>query len=91
VFCARSFNILGTLSTLIPLPAYSQTYPTRSIELIVHTSAGSGDNIVYRAVREIMRREKLLPQPLQVVNRLGGSGALAFNFFKIKPADRYVL
>ena len=68
-----------------------QGYPTRPIEVIVHTSAGSGGDIVSRAVSEIVRREKLLPQPLQVTNRVGGAGALAFNFFKTKRGDPYYL
>ena len=71
--------------------ASAQAYPTRPVELIVHTSAGSGGDIVSRAVSEIVRRDKLLPQPLQVVNRVGGSGALAFNFFKTKRGDPYYL
>jgi putative tricarboxylic transport membrane protein len=59
--------------------------------VIVHTSAGSGGDIVSRAVGEIVRREKLLPQPLQVVNRVGGAGALAFNYFKTKRGDPYYM
>jgi putative tricarboxylic transport membrane protein len=57
----------------------------------VHTSAGSGGDIVSRAVSEIVRREKLLPQPLQVVNRVGGAGALAYNYFKTKRGDPYYM
>lgn len=67
----------------------AQGYPTRPIEVTVHTSAGSGGDIVSRAVADIARREKLLAQPLQVVNRVGGSGALAFNYFKGKRGDPY--
>jgi putative tricarboxylic transport membrane protein len=83
--------LAGAVAGLCPLHASAQAYPTRPIELIVHTSAGSGGDIVSRAVAEIVRREKFLPQPLQVVNRVGGSGALAFNFFKTKRGDPYYL
>ncbi|HUP95135.1 MAG TPA: tripartite tricarboxylate transporter substrate binding protein [Burkholderiales bacterium] len=69
----------------------AQAYPAKPIEVIVHTSAGSGGDIVSRAVSEIVRREKFLPQPMQVVNRVGGAGALAFNFFKTKRGDPYFL
>ena len=72
-------------------PALSQTYPARPIELIVHTSPGSGGDVLSRTTAEIIRREKILPQPLQVVNRVGGAGALAFNFFKGKRGDPYYL
>jgi putative tricarboxylic transport membrane protein len=87
--CMR--RIATLLVALSSAPAFPQTYPARPIEVIVHTSAGSGGDIVSRAVSEIVRKEKLLPQPLQVVNRVGGAGALAYNFFKGKRGDPYYL
>jgi len=57
----------------------------------VHTSAGSGGDVVSRFVSEIMRREKYLPQPLQVVNRVGGAGIIGFTFFKTKRGDPYYM
>ena len=85
------YGILGALLTLCSLPLFAQAYPTRPVEVIVHTSAGSGGDIVSRAVAEIVRRDKVLPQPLAVVNRVGGAGALAFNFFKTKQGDPYYM
>ena len=89
--CTVLFGILGTFSALGSLPAFAQAYPVRPIEITVNTSAGSGGDIVSRAVSEIIRREKLLPQPLLVVNRVGGSGALAYNYFKGKRGDPYFM
>lgn len=86
-----AYAILGTLLVPGSLPLFAQPYPMRPVEVIVHTSAGSGGDIVSRAVSEIMRREKFLPQPLVVVNRVGGAGALAFNFFKGKRGDPYYM
>ena len=83
--------LAGSVPVLCSPQASAQAYPARPIEVIVHTSAGSGGDIVSRAVGEIVRREKLLPQPLQVVNRVGGAGALAFNYFKTKRGDPYYL
>ena len=85
------YAFFGAAPALYALPAAAQAYPTRPIEVIVHTSAGSGGDIVSRSVAEIVRRDKLLPQPMQVVNRVGGAGALAFNFFKTKRGDPYFL
>ena len=82
--------LCGTTIAAAPA-ALAQSYPTRPVEVIVHTSPGSGGDIVSRAVAEIVRRDKLLPQPMQVVNRVGGSGALAFSFFKGKRGDPYYL
>jgi len=81
--------LLGASLALAASSLFAQAYPTRPIEVTVHTSAGSGGDIVSRATAEIVRREKLLPQPLQVVNRVGGSGALAFNYFKTRRGDPY--
>ena len=68
-------GIVGAMLALTSLPLFAQAYPARPIEVIVHTSAGSGGDVVSRAMAEIVRREKFLPQPLMVVNRVGGSGA----------------
>jgi putative tricarboxylic transport membrane protein len=90
----RALGAMGSVGVAVLIAAAAttacaQAYPTRPIETTVHTSAGSGGDIVSRAVAEIIRRDKLLPQPLQVVNRVGGSGALAYNFFKGKRGDPY--
>ena len=85
------YAVLGTCSALASLPAFAQAYPAKSIEVTVHTSAGSGGDIVSRAVTEVVRRDKLLPQPLLVVNRVGGSGALAYNYFRKQKGDPYQL
>jgi hypothetical protein len=66
-------GILGACSAAAVLPAFAQKYPTKPIEVTVHTSAGSGGDIVSRAVAEVVRRENLLPQALIVSNRVGGA------------------
>jgi tripartite-type tricarboxylate transporter receptor subunit TctC len=77
--------------TLVTGLAQSQTYPTRPIELISPTSAGSGTDIYARAVADIVRREKLLPQQLLVQNRTGGGSLVAYNYFHTKRGDPYVM
>ena len=54
-------------------PLLAQQYPVKPIELVVHTSAGSGGDLVSRAVADIIRRHKFLPQPILVNNRVGGT------------------
>jgi len=79
----------GVFATLVCSLAVAQAYPTRPIELVVHTSAGSGTDVVARAVAEVFTREKLLPQPFVVANRVGGAGILAYSYFKTKRGDPY--
>jgi tripartite-type tricarboxylate transporter receptor subunit TctC len=69
----------------------AQQYPVKPIELVVHTSAGSGGDLVSRAVADIIRRHKFLPQPILVNNRVGGTGIVGFGYLKSKRGDPYVL
>ncbi len=71
--------------------AGAQPYPTRPIELVSPTSAGSGTDIYARALAEIVRRDKLLPQPIVVQNRTGGGSLIAYNYFQTKRGDPYVM
>jgi putative tricarboxylic transport membrane protein len=86
---AVACGIVGALAALGAPPAQAQPYPARPIEVTVHTSAGSGGDVVSRLAAEIIRRDSLLPQPLVVTNRTGGSGVVAYNFFKQKRGDPY--
>ena len=71
--------------------AYAQTYPSKPIELVVHTSAGSGGDVISRQMADIVRRDKLLPQPFVVVNRTGGNGVIGFSYFKTKRGDPHFM
>jgi len=90
--CGRvAAGIAGALAVLVPLPAPAQAYPTRPIELISHTSAGSGTDVAARALADVVKRENLLPQPFVVVNKVGGSGVLAYTYFKTRRGDPYTM
>jgi putative tricarboxylic transport membrane protein len=62
--------------------AFAQAFPSRPIEFIVHTSAGGGTDIA---------REKLLNQPINVINRAGGGGAIAYTYTKSKRGDPHTV
>ncbi len=88
------------LSALAAMPSVAQSasatagsaaYPNKPIELIVTTSAGSGGDVVSRTVAEIIRREKFLPQLLQVNNRVGGASVVGYNYFKTRRGDPYAM
>lgn len=71
--------------------AWAQAFPSKPVELVVHTSAGGGGDLFARAVAEIITKEKLLPQPLVISNKGGGGGAIAFNYVAGKRGDPYTL
>jgi putative tricarboxylic transport membrane protein len=82
-----AFLLLLSLSSA----AFAQAWPSRPLEFIVHTSAGGGTDIFGRVVAEAITREKLLSQTINVVNRAGGGGAIAYNYIKTKKGDPHTV
>ncbi len=66
-------------------------YPEKPITLIVHAGAGGGSDIFSRTLAAAFEKEKLLPQPIIVENKPGGSGAIAFAYVAGKKKDPYFL
>ena len=84
--------ILGAVVAALAVPAaLAQTFPSRPIELVVHTSPGGGTDIIARVVAEILTREKLVTQPVNVINRPGGAGAIAYTYFKGRRGDPHTI
>ena len=79
--------LLLLLSSLAP----AQPYPSKPLEFVVHTSAGGGTDIFGRVVAEIIQREKFLGQPINVLNRAGGGGAIAYTYIKSKRGDPHTV
>ena len=64
-------------------------YPQRPIQLIVPWGAGGGTDATARIIASLM--EKDLKQPINVVNRTGGSGVVGHDAIAKAPADGYTL
>ena len=69
----------------------AQSFPSRPLEFVVHTAPGGGTDVFARAMSEMLNREKLIAQPILVVNRVGGGGTIAFNHIKMKRGDPHVV
>jgi tripartite-type tricarboxylate transporter receptor subunit TctC len=91
----RSFTALasGALAGLAlaaaALPAAAQNYPTRPITLIVPWGAGGGTDATARIIGSLL--EKDLGQPVNVVNRTGGSGVVGHAAIASAPPDGYTI
>ena len=57
--------------------AQAQWKPTKTLEVIVHTAPGGGNDLLTHAVAQMLEKEKLLPVRMQVINKPGGNGAVA--------------
>ena len=74
----------------LPHPeAHAQAYPSRPITLIVPWGAGGGTDAVARMIAALL--EKDLGQPVNVVNRTGGSGVVGHQAIATASADGYTI
>ncbi len=64
-------------------------YPTKAIDIIVPYAPGGGTDIMFRNIEKIITQYKLVPQPINIVNKPGGGGAIGKAFCLAKPADGY--
>lgn len=81
--------LMGVLTgSLLFGPAWGQGYkPSRPIEVVVHSALGGGSDVFARAVVEMIEREKLLPQRMQVVNKTAAAGLEAMAYLAEKRGD----
>ncbi|MHB8990637.1 MAG: tripartite tricarboxylate transporter substrate binding protein [Chloroflexota bacterium] len=63
--------------------------PEKDVEFVVHAAAGGGSDIQARTMEKVIKDEKLYPKNLAVVNKVGGSGAVAFAYVASKKGDPY--
>lgn len=75
--------IMAGVMMMTAVPAVADEKP--AIEVITHAGAGGGTDVNARMMMIRTRRE--LGQDMVVVNKRGGSGAAAMNYFKTRPAD----
>ena len=87
----RLTRLIALTALLAPAAVQAQAFPSKSIEMVIHSNPGAGQDVFGRLFTDIVTKEKLLPQPFTVVNRPGGSGAIASTFIKSKKGDPHYL
>lgn len=90
-------KILSTITVAMILAmsagfAWSQAFtPSRQIEAVVHTGPGGGSDIFARAIAEMLQKEKLITQRMQVVNKSGGGSAVAMSYLAEKKGEPHTI
>jgi putative tricarboxylic transport membrane protein len=73
-------------------PVAAQGYkPSKPVELVTHTGPGGGGDVAARFVAAALEKEKLIPVRVQVVNKPGGSGAVASSYMVERKGDTHTL
>ena len=81
--------LLGLALLAATVGASAQSWPDRPITLVVPWGAGGGTDAVARMIASLM--EKDLGQPVNVVNRTGGSGVVGHSVIATAPPDGYTI
>src|SRR3982750_3420982 len=74
ILCFPALFALGATSV------HAQAYPSKTIEWISHTSAGSGTDLFNRNVSGLLEKDKLLNVAFMHSNRVGGNGIIAYQY-----------
>ena len=87
----RSVLALAALvaAGILATPAMAQEYPDRPLTMIVPWGAGGGTDATARIVSSLLERE--LGQPVNVVNRTGGSGVVGHSAIAEAEPDGYTI
>lgn len=87
----KSLNILWAILFLLPLTAMAQTsdFPNKPIQIMVGWAAGGTEDLRARSLAPTL--EKVLGQPVLVVNKPGASATISFTLVKNSKPDGYTL
>ncbi len=84
--------IVAAIDALFVNLTWSQEFkPSKSIEVVVHTGPGGGSDLFARAIAELLQKEKLVSQRLQVVNKSGGGSAVAMSYLAEKKGEPHTI
>ena len=90
---ARRYCIFATLAASIcgmqAREANAQTFPTRTIEIVVPFPAGGSADVLTRVMAKQM--SEILKQPIVVSNVAGANGAVGTERIARQPPDGYIL
>src|SRR5688572_9369746 len=65
--------------------------PDRTIEVMVHSGPGAGNDVFARSVIKVLNEIKAVPQQMQVLNKTGGGGLVAMSYLSEKKAETHLV
>lgn len=84
-------RVMGVMCALASSAYAADWKPERSVEIIVGTGPGGGQDKSARTVQRILQERKWVAAPLTVVNKPGGGGAVGWNYLNQHAGDGHYL
>jgi len=74
-----------------PQAAAQAFTPDRTIEFMVHSGPGAGNDVFARSVIKVLNEIKAVPQQMQVLNKTGGGGLVAMSYLSEKKGETHLV
>ncbi|WP_422071229.1 Bug family tripartite tricarboxylate transporter substrate binding protein [Tranquillimonas rosea] len=85
-----SHLIACTTALTVPFAAVAQdSFPSETVEVVTHSGAGGGTDMTARMMMRSV--SPILGEDMVVVNRPGGSGAVAMDYVEERPEDGHTV
>jgi putative tricarboxylic transport membrane protein len=81
---------LGVIAALVMPVAQAQSWkPDKPVELLVGSGAGGSADTMGRQLQRILQEQKLLPVPVNVINKVGGNQTLVRTYLNQHAGDAH--
>src|SRR5258706_2024908 len=85
-WCKPAALALLAAGAAVPVQAFAAWEPTKTVEFVVPAGTGGGADQMARIIQSIIAKNKVMKEPMGVVNKAGGAGA--GRFFHVEEAER---
>ena len=83
--------LLGALLASAGATLAAEWKPEKPIEIVALNAPGGGSDRIARILVKVLTERRLVPVPVNVVNRPGGGGAVAYSYINQRAGDGHVL
>jgi putative tricarboxylic transport membrane protein len=83
--------ICGLMSMGAPTQAATAWKPDKAVELIATNAAGGGSDRILRIMINVLQERRDLAVPLNIVNKPGAGGSVAYAYLNQHPGDAHYL
>jgi len=79
---------IATFGWAVTLPFDAAAWePRHNVELVINTAPGSGQDATGRTIQKILQEHRLVTASINVLNKPGGGGAIAYGYLNQHAAD----
>jgi putative tricarboxylic transport membrane protein len=84
---------LVAASSVCAVAAWAQApwKPDQALEIVVTCKPGCGPDVAARVMQRIMQNQRLVEVPVNVINKAGGGGAVAYSYLHQRPGDAHAV